>query len=252
MENKRESNDKKLFNDIANNYVKKDLTLYCRIARKQRLVRSIEGIRKPINNILEVGCGAGFSADYLKGKFINYVGVDYSKNLISYAIKHNSYKGVNFECLNINEFDTKFKFEVILMIGVLHHMPEPENTINLLKKNLAPGGVIVVNEPQAGNPLISLLRKIRKKIDNNYSSDQTEFSETQIRTMFEKNNFNVKTYAQGILTTPLAESRILPNFVGIPLVLISSILDPILEKFFSILRIKKLSWNVIAHAKVKG
>ena len=39
-----------------------------------------------------------------------------------------------------------FKFNVILMIGVLHHMPEPENAINLLKKNLAPGGIIVVNE----------------------------------------------------------------------------------------------------------
>ena len=69
--------------------------------------------------------------------------------------------------------------------------------------------------------------------------------------MFEKNNFNVKTYAQGILTTPLAESRILPGFIGIPLVLISSILDPILEKFFSTLRIKKLTWNVIAHARLR-
>ena len=39
------------------------------------------------------------------------------------------------------------------MIGVLHHMPEPENIIQLLEKNLAPGGIIVVNEPQAGIPL---------------------------------------------------------------------------------------------------
>ena len=61
--------------------LKKDLTLYCRIARKQRLVRSIEGIKKPIRNLLEVGCGAGFSAEYLKGNFINYVGVDYSQKL---------------------------------------------------------------------------------------------------------------------------------------------------------------------------
>ena len=60
------------------------------------------------------------------------------------------------------------------------------------------------------------------------------------------------TYAQGILSTPLAESRILPGFIGIPLVLISSILDPILEKLFSILNIKKLTWNVIVHARQKG
>ena len=70
MLNKRESDDKKLFDDIAANYVKKDLTTYCRVARKLRLVQSLKGIQQPIKKILEVGCGAGFSVDYLKGKFI--------------------------------------------------------------------------------------------------------------------------------------------------------------------------------------
>ena len=48
MLNKRESDDKKLFDDIAVNYVKKDLTPYCRVARKLRLVQSLRGIQKPI------------------------------------------------------------------------------------------------------------------------------------------------------------------------------------------------------------
>ena len=87
MLNKRESNDKKLFDDIAVNYVKKDLTTYCRVARKLRLVQSLKGIKQPIKKILEVGCGAGFSVEYLKGKFINYTGVDYSENLIKYALE---------------------------------------------------------------------------------------------------------------------------------------------------------------------
>ena len=96
MVNKREYDDKKLFDDIAANYSKKDLTPYCRIARKQRLVRSLKGTHKPINKMLEVGCGAGFTVDYLKGKFINYTGIDYSKNLINYALKHNSHTNVNY------------------------------------------------------------------------------------------------------------------------------------------------------------
>lgn len=248
----RENNDKKLFNDIADNYVKKDLTLYCRIARKQRLIRSLKGIKKPIKQILEVGCGAGFSVDYLKGKFINYKGVDYSKNLINYALKHNSNKNVNFECSNISKFNTKLKFDVILMIGVLHHMPDPENIIKSLEKILSPQGIIVVNEPQAGNPLIGLLRKIRKKIDKNYSSDQVEFSENEIRLIFEKCGHKVTTYSQGLLSTPLAESRILPGFIGIPLVFIATMMDPFLEKILSILSIKKLTWNIVVHARRKG
>ena len=45
------------------------------------------------------------------------------------------------------------------MIGVLHHMPEPEKVIKSLEKILSNNGVIVVNEPQAGNPFIGILRK---------------------------------------------------------------------------------------------
>ena len=252
MLNKRESDDKKLFDDIAANYVKKDLTTYCRVARKLRLVQSLKGIQQPIKKILEVGCGAGFSVDYLKGKFINYTGLDYSENLIKYAIKHNSATGVKFECLNINDFNTELKFDVVLMIGVLHHMPKPENVIKSLSRILSPDGIIVVNEPQAGNPFIGLLRKIRKKIDDNYSTDQVEFTKDEIYSMFEKCGYEVKTFSQGVLSTPLAESRILPEFIGIPLAWIAAILDPLLEKLLSILSIKKLTWNIVVHARQKG
>ena len=251
MLNKREYDDKKLFDDIATNYVKKDLTPYCRVARKLRLVQSLIGIQQPIKKILEVGCGAGFSVDYLRGKFVNYTGVDYSENLIKYAIKHNSDTGVKFECLNVNDFDKKLKFHVILMIGVLHHMPKPEDVIKSLSRLLATDGIIVVNEPQAGNPLIGLLRKIRKKVDDNYSTDQVEFTKDEIYSMFEKCGYEVKTFSQGVLSTPLAESRILPEFIGIPLAWITAILDPFLEKILSILSIKKLSWNVVVHARRK-
>ena len=60
MLNKREYDDKKLFDDVAKNYVKKDLTPYCRVARKLRLVQSLKGIQQPIKRIMG------------KKNFINY------------------------------------------------------------------------------------------------------------------------------------------------------------------------------------
>ena len=108
-----------------------------------------------------------------------------------------------------------------------------------------------MNEPQAGNPFISFLRKIRKKIDNNYSSDQVEFTEDEVRKIFLNSSLEVQTFSQGVLSTPLAESRILPRFIGMPLAIIASILDPFFEKFLSILSIKKLTWNIVAHAREK-
>ena len=137
------------------------------------------------------------------------------------------------------------------MIGVLHHMPEPEKVIKSLSRILNSNGIIVVNEPQAGNPLIGLLRKIRKKIDNNYSADQVEFTEDEIHSMFKKCGHETETFAQGVLSTPLAESRILPRFVGMPLAWIALILDPILEKLLSLLSLKKLTWNIVVHARQK-
>jgi len=44
----------------------------------------------------------------------------------------------------------------------------------------------------------------------------------------------------------------LPEFIGIPLAWIAAILDPLLEKLLSILSIKKLTWNVVVHARQKG
>ena len=75
--------------------------------------------------------------------------------------------------------------------------------------------------------------------------------EDEIYLMFEKCGHEVKTFPQGVLSTPLAESRILPGFIGIPLAWITVILDPLLEKILSILSIKKLSWNVVVHARRK-
>lgn len=63
---------------IADSYVAKDLTPYCRMARSLRLTRSLRHVPRPIDQLLEVGCGAGFSAEYLAGDYGRYVGVDYT------------------------------------------------------------------------------------------------------------------------------------------------------------------------------
>ena len=60
--------DRQLFNDIAEHYCGKDRTESSRVARRHRLRQTLELV--PLDNartVLEVGCGAGFSADYLEG-----------------------------------------------------------------------------------------------------------------------------------------------------------------------------------------
>lgn len=247
-----EQTDRELFDCIAHFYVKKDLCAYSRVARKLRLLTTLKNMRLPIKSILEIGCGAGFSAQYLNGKFERFVGLDYSEKLIEYAEKHNSSMHTQFVCKNINEFKTEEKFDVILMIGVLHHIPDAGHVIENLKKYLKDNGVIIVNEPQSGNPLVGWLRRIRKMIDSKYSSAQIEFSIEQIEELFCSHGYSVTSFPQGIFSTPFAESLIFPNYIGIPMISVFQFLDPVVEALISRSRMRRLAWNVVIEACPKS
>ena len=169
-----EDADRALFDRIARDYVRKDLTESCRIAREQRLRQTLRPIGANVGHLLEVGCGGGFAARYLDGLYETYTGVDYSEELIGYAQRYNAGPGREFLSANIKDFVATRRFDVILMVGVLHHMPDPAGILDQLRGLLAPEGLVVVNEPQRGNPAISALRWLRKRVDSSYSPDQVD------------------------------------------------------------------------------
>ncbi len=74
----RESNqDQERFNRIASDYIMKDILPAHRLARINRLEQTMSIL--PVSgkiDILEVGCGAGFSAEYLRGRYNRYLGID--------------------------------------------------------------------------------------------------------------------------------------------------------------------------------
>lgn len=243
--------DKQLFNRIAQDYIKKDCVAYCRIARQLRLSRTLRIENRSIDNMLEIGCGAGFTIAYLdKHKINHYLGVDYSKNLIDYALTFNKPDYANYICTDIHDFHCENKYSVILMIGVLHHLDNIGSLLVKLRKCLVDDGIIVANEPQAGNPIIGLLRKIRKGIDSSYSSSQVELSKKELHAHFSDAGYEVKSYPQGVISTPFAESTIFPSFIGLPIAKASAVLDPWLEDHLLCMPcMDRLSWNIVIVAK---
>ncbi len=245
-----EKSDKELFDRIATSYAMKDQINYCRVARKLRLQSTLRNSDKPIKSLLEIGCGCGYTADYLSNQINRFVGIDYSKELIKYAELNNSDKDVKFICENINDFQTEEKFSVILMIGVLHHMPEPSKILSHIKQFLTKDGTVIINEPQRGNPMITFLRYLRKRLDKNYSSDQVEFSEQDLIDMFNNSGYEINIYSQGFLTTPFAETTFFPRIIGLPLIYILKIIDQFFEKIFNSKLLRRFSWNIIIEAKL--
>lgn len=241
-----EIKDMELFNSIADKYCNKDLQDQSAVARKYRLNSSLNKVTIRKNaRILEVGCGAGFSVKYLDLQFEEYVGVDYSSALINYAKAYNLSAKASFICANIKDYNPEKKFDVIFMVGVLHHFENMDEILTHLVDLLNPGGIIIANEPQASNILIQSLRKLRGIIDKGYSTDQIQFSSNKLEQLFIQNKLNnVQTFSQGIFSTPFAEVVIRPKWLIFPISKFAVSLDRFLEEKLARL-MKIISWNLV-------
>ena len=240
-----ESNDRALFDRIALQYCKKDLSPVSSPARQLRLKQTFKLVRGEHRQcILEIGCGAGFSARYLEGSYKQYVGLDYSKELIACALKHNASAAASFVLAKAEEFDDATRFDVILLVGVLHHLDNVSETMRHLVGLLKPGGIILANEPQPGNRLITLARAVRKIVDSNYSADQTEFSLDELRRIFLSAGLSrVEFRAQGLLSTVFAEVILPFNFISVPLSKIACAFDRWVEDSWH-RKMTGISWNL--------
>ena len=240
-----EAKDQRLFDRIAESYCYKDLVQSSSLARKQRLKQTLSCVPlKQNSTVLEIGCGAGFSARYLRGYYQEYVGIDYSKNLIEYARTHNFYPGVTFEAVNVKDFHERARFDVIFMIGVLHHIDDMI-VLRHMVDLLVPGGWLIANEPQSGNPIVRFARLVRKKVDAKYSSDQRELSAAELLSLFLQVGLtDLKLVPQGLFSTPFAEVVMRPQFIVGPISRYACLIDSGLERMIgSCLRF--VSWNLI-------
>ena len=81
----REDRDRALFDDIAEQYAKKDTVEATRAPRRYQLEFALAPVWSqipPNPTIVEVACGFGASAQYLAGRYGQYIGIDYSKQII--------------------------------------------------------------------------------------------------------------------------------------------------------------------------
>lgn len=247
---RRARRDRRLFDRIADDYSRKDLLPAHRRARRLRLIQTLRhtGIDESAD-LLEIGCGAGFAADDLRGRFRSFHGIDHSTRLVDLANEINGGPGVSFATADASTLSLDRRFDVIFMIGVLHHLPDPEASLRHLKSLLKADGVIAVNEPHNGNPAIQLARRIRKRTDSHYSDDQTTFSGAGIRAVFEGAGFDLTTLRpQGLLSTPFAEVVMPAQTLVSPLSSIACAMDRIIEAAAP-WALRYLSWNLIAVAK---
>jgi ubiquinone/menaquinone biosynthesis C-methylase UbiE len=100
-------------------------------------------------DVLEVGCGNGYGASLIHRQSPrSYIGIDVMEEQIEVARKR--YPLYNFlvqDATDLSQFAGETK-DVVIIFGVLHHIPEWRKVIEEIKRVLRPGGSLFVEEPR--------------------------------------------------------------------------------------------------------
>ena len=95
-------------------------------------------------SLLELGCASGRITFELAGKVREIVAIDADANAIDAAQQRNSYGNVTFLVENIENFDLKRKFDVILSVGVGYmYLGNLHDAIKNISNHLDDAGVFL-------------------------------------------------------------------------------------------------------------
>ncbi len=112
------------------------------VATLTGLSRSVANAPSLAMTVLDLGCGNGRLFELFRDTYTKYIGIDQSHNLIKLAQKkYPKAKFIQGDVLNINKI-TDNKYDLILLIAVLPHIPSHELRLELLKniKNILSAG----------------------------------------------------------------------------------------------------------------
>jgi len=89
-------------------------------------------------NILELGCGNGRLTKQIAmlPNWKKFVAVDLSENLLEIAKEETKDFSIEYHCMNINDFPTSEKFDLVFSCEVIQHI-NPSHVIDSLKKILS-------------------------------------------------------------------------------------------------------------------
>lgn len=107
------------------------------------------GLEVKDKDVLEIGCGNGYGG-YLLNQFgpKNYVGVDVMEEQIEIARRnHPQYDFLVQDAADLSQFSDASR-DVVVIFGVLHHIPEWRKVLDEIHRLLRPNGRLFLEEPR--------------------------------------------------------------------------------------------------------
>lgn len=95
--------------------------------------------------VLDVGCGSGYSVNYLSKKGFDATGIDFSEEIIKLGKER--YKDINIKVMDANKLNfPENYFDLILFECSLSVMQNPEKILESCKKLLKENGLILLSD----------------------------------------------------------------------------------------------------------
>lgn len=191
---------------------------------------------------LDFGCGLGGTSLRLAkaGAFVHAIDISPESVEATRKLLETSGFGDRIKAEPMDAENTKFAdstFDIIMCMGVLHHM-DVTKAFPELARILKPGGVVLGHEALGYNPAINLYRRMTPKL-------RTEWETDHILTLRELNAAKASFGSQNVNFFHLLSIGSVPfygTFLFKPLFLISNALDKILLR---IPGIRLMAWQMV-------
>jgi CMP-N-acetylneuraminic acid synthetase/2-polyprenyl-3-methyl-5-hydroxy-6-metoxy-1,4-benzoquinol methylase len=112
-----------------------------------KFVNSLKFSKKYKPKYLDLGCGTGFVTSEVSDRFTKY-GLEVGKKSYDFAKKY--FKYMHLGKLKQNTYNENF-FDVIIFLHVIEHLTKPIETLEIIKKILKPGGIVLIGTPNFGS-----------------------------------------------------------------------------------------------------
>lgn len=174
-------------NQDKNVYYRKLLFSYC--------LRCIT-VEKEEIRVLEPMCGYGTGKRIVDTLFGNdrviYEGFDASPEIINIAKEINP--GVNFKVKDILDFSVEEQYDVVVIVGGIHHVPDfAPDALKKIYNALVPGGIFINFEPTYNNSIMKLATGgIYHRISSFEEATERRFSLDELNFLYKTAGFKLK------------------------------------------------------------
>lgn len=131
-----------------------------------QLLENILPILKPDMRVLEIGCGTGELLHAIKPYVKEVVGIEINKKYVDFI---NNELGIEAyaEDVNLKDFSDR-KFDIVISIMTLDHLPNPTETLRTMKSLLSKDGLIYIEVPNREEALNYFLPEPNQKRFNTF------------------------------------------------------------------------------------